>query len=76
MTYKFNRKLQDKQYLEQSYKLYGYIDKQDFRKWEWAEEILPTRYSRSYSISLMIILVTELQFNILLSMKRLSFATD
>ena len=74
MAHKFKRKLHDNQYLQQSYKLYEYDDKQGFSKWEWAEEIL-LRYSRIYSISLLIIPVTELQFNILFYMERLNFAT-
>ena len=61
MTHKFNRTLQDNQYSEELYKLYEYNDKQDLSRWEWAKKVL-IRYSRSYSISVMIIPVTELQF--------------
>ena len=57
-------------------KLYEYIDKEDLSRLKWAKEILLTRYSLSYSISLMIMPVTEWQFNILFFMKRLCFATD
>ena len=55
--------------------MYECIYKQDFSRWEWAEELLLTRYSRSYSQLLMIISMTELQFNKLFFMKRLNFVT-
>ena len=39
---------------------------------EWAKELLLTRYSRGFSISLMLIPLTELQFSILFFMKHLA----
>ena len=61
MTQKFNRKLQNNQYLVQTNFSPEIIDKQDLTSWERANVVLLTRYS-------VVISVIELHFNILFFM--------
>ena len=64
----------DNKFLVQTTYMHEYIDKKIY-KVKYTKEIILTRKSRNYSISLKVITVTDLQFNVLSFMKRLNFAT-